>query len=214
MILRQAMAYKLIVADSSPSVQKAVQMAFPDSEFEIYLFDDGLELMNSVSSINPDAVLLSLSLPRKDGYEVGSFLRSQEELRKISLLLLKGAFEPLDKERLAGLEHDGIVQEPFDSERLVQVIRGIIERKTDPGTLPEEALLDEVPRAEKEPEREAIPSLSPEWKTEFEERIRDMLRGEILDVQRELEKRIKVQVLAELKSFIPKESLKDEKKQE
>lgn len=61
------MTCKLIVASGSPSVQKTIQIALPESKFEIHAFEDGLELVKSISQIKPDAVLLGLSLPQKDG---------------------------------------------------------------------------------------------------------------------------------------------------
>lgn len=143
--------YKMIIADCSSSVQKAIELAFPGSEFEIYPFQDGLSVLESLSQINPDAILLSLSLPAKDGYEVGRYLRSQEQFKKTALLFLKGAFEPLDLEKIASLNSDGIVQKPFDSEKLALMVREIIDRKRDPLTFPEEPLFDEISPADQEP---------------------------------------------------------------
>lgn len=216
------MSCKVVVADRSPSIQKAIQMAFPDSEFEIFPFKDGLEVMRALNQISPDAILLNLSLPRKDGYEVGFYLKSQEKLRQASLILLKGAFEQLDKEKVSELDYDEIVQEPFDSERLVRIVRNLIEKKRNPQTLPEEPLMDEIHEEEsfhvpqeKDSQGEALfgekspPFLPPEWKAEVEERIRELVREEILDVQRELEKRIRAQVLSELKELIREELRKD-----
>lgn len=198
------MTYKLIVADSSPSVQKAVQMAFPDSEFEIHPFKDGLELIQSIDSLNPDAVILSLSLPGKDGYDVGLYLKSQEKFRQTCLILLKGAFETVDRERIAGLGYDEIIDKPFDSEELVSTVRSLVERKS-PHTLPEAPPLEDLHDSE-----QAASSLSAESQALIEEKVRKMLREEILGVQRELEKRIKAQVLAELRDWMKREIFKDE----
>lgn len=214
------MVYKLIVADSSPTIQKTVKMAFSDSEFEIYAFNDGIEVMNSLGQISPDAVLLNLFLPRRDGYEVGFFLKSQEEFKQTSLILLKGAFDPLDKKRIAGLDYDEIVQEPFDSERLVSIVRELIEQKKDPQTLPEEPVLDEIPlpeassesekdgaqgealpQAESLSRKEGLSSLSPKQKSEIEDMVRDLMKEEILSVEREVEKRIRAKILAELQDL-------------
>jgi len=182
------MVYKVIVADSSPSIQKAVKMAFSDSEFEIYPFDDGQEVMEHLNQINPDAVLLRLSILPKDGYKVGRYLKSQEQFKKTSLILLKGVFEPFDKEIVAELNYDEIVQVPFDSERLVRLVRDIIERKNDPQTLPEELELDDIS--------------DPELQTELDARIKAFVRQEFLDVERELEKRIKAKLLSEIKAWL------------
>lgn len=198
------MSYKLIVADASPSVQKAVQMAFPDSEFEIHPFKNGLELIQSIDSLNPDAALISLSLPGKDGYDVGFTLKSQEKLRQTCLILLKGAFEAVDWEKMAGLEYDEIIDKPFDSEGLASKVRNLIERKSPP-TLPEAPLPEAI-----HPSEQAASSPSAEYHDLIEEKVRKMLREEILGVQRELEKRVRAQVLAELRSWIKREIFKEE----
>ncbi len=203
------MTYRLILADPSPSVQKVVLQAFPESEFEIQVIEDGLHLIEALGRTEPDAVLLSPTLPSRDGYEVGRYIRSREEFKKVALILLKNAFEPLDKERLDGLDCDGIVQKPFDSERLVQLVRETIDRKKLPPSFPEESLIEESPPGGALPlfkEEEFIPpprSLG-SWEG-FEDKVRIMLREEILSVERELEKRLKASLRADFKEWIDKE---------
>jgi DNA-binding response OmpR family regulator len=218
------MAYKLIIAHDSPSIQKSIQMAFPASEFEVIVFKDGTETVKALSQLEPDAVLLSLSLPQKDGYEVGRFLKSREEFKQTPLFLLKGAFEPLDAERIIGLKYDEIVEEPFDSERLARVVRETIEGKRDPQTLPEEPLFDEIhitkndidPKHKKFARETHSPDLrqkqekhpfvvSEELGSGTEEKLRGIVKEEILEVVRELEKRLKTQVSVEIKEWIEQE---------
>jgi CheY-like chemotaxis protein len=203
------MAYKLILADPSPSVQRIAQMAFPESEFEIRTIEDGLKVIEALRQIEPDAVLLSPTLPSRDGYEVGRHLRSREEFKKVALILLQNAFEPLDGERLNGIDIDGIVQKPFDSERLVRLVRETIDRKKVPPSFPEESLIEEIPPTGVLPlfeEEEFIPPPPPSRSgADLEDRVRIMLREEILSVERELEKRIKAALRTELKEWLDKE---------
>lgn len=203
------MPYKVILADSSPSVQKLVQMAFTEPDFEVHTIEDGLHTIESLARINPDAVLLSLALPSRDGYEVGRYMRSREDLHKMGLILLKNAFEPLDEEKLRGIEYDEIVQKPFDSERLAQQVREIIDRKKSPHSFPEEALIEEMPAAGVLPlfkEEEFVPPPSSARPgDEVEEKIRNMLRDETLSMERELEKRLKASLRAEFKEWQDRE---------
>jgi DNA-binding response OmpR family regulator len=203
------MSYKVILADASPSVQKVVQMAFSEPDFEVHTIEDGLQTIDSLARINPDAVLLSLALPSRDGYEVGRYLRSRGEFRRACLVLLKNSFEPLDGERLRGLEYDEIVQKPFDSERLARLVREIIDRKKSPPSFPEEALIEEASADGALPlfkeEEFAPPPHSSQPGEDVEERVRNTLRGEILAVERELEKRLKASLRAEFKEWLERE---------
>jgi DNA-binding response OmpR family regulator len=203
------MPYKVILADASPSVQKVVQMAFSEPEFELHTMEDGLKAIESLARINPDAVLLSLALPSRDGYEVGRYLRSREEFRKAGLVLLKNAFEPVDAEKLRGIDYDEIVQKPFDSEGLARLVREIIDHKKTPPSFPEEALIEDTPADAAIPlfkEKEFVPpSLSSQPGDELEGKIRGLLRDEILSVERELEKRLKASLRAEFKEWLDRE---------
>jgi DNA-binding response OmpR family regulator len=198
------MAYKLVLADSSPSVQKVVRMAFAAPDFEVYTFEDGLEALSQLGEIGPDALLLSLSLPLKDGYEVGRDLVGREDFKKMGLIFLKNAFEPVDPDKIRGLEYDALVQKPFDSERLAVLVRDLIDRKKGPHSYPEESMIEEMPPTGSlpPPEDSNLP-LSP-LDEDSEERIKAVVREEILAMERELEKRLRISLLAELKRWLEK----------
>lgn len=182
------MNYKILVAEDSPSTLKLIQMSFPDTEFEIFPLSDGQEVLDSLSQINPDAILLNLSLPQRDGYELGEHIKNQEKFHQVPLILIKEAFEPLDKERLDAFEFDHLIQKPFDSDALVQMVRAAIEERKIPSTLPEEPIWDERAAAD--------------MKVGLDETVRELVKKEILGVERELEKRIKARILAELKMWL------------
>ena len=203
------MPYKVILAEVSPSVQKVVQMAFTEPDFEVHMIEDGLRTIESLARIDPDAVVLALALPTRDGYEVGRYLRSREEFHKAGLILIKNAFEPLDMERLRGIEYDGLVQKPFDSESLARLVLEVIERKKTPPSFPEEALIEDAPSAEALPlfpEEEFMPPpASSRSRDEVEDRIRSVLRDEILSMERELEKRLKASLRTEFEEWLDRE---------
>jgi DNA-binding response OmpR family regulator len=182
------MPYKIIIADDSPSIQKTIQMSFPAPEFEVFAFNDGKEFIESLKQVVPDAILLNLSLPEKDGYEIGAFIKKKEEFKKIPLILLKEAFEPLDKERIAAFDYDDLIQKPFDSEMLTETVRTMIEGQQIPNTLPEEPVWGE--------------ESANELRGEPDEKFSRLIKQEILDAERELEKRIKARILAELKMWL------------
>lgn len=182
------MKHKLLVADSSKSFQKLLQMSFPASEFDIVALEDGQEVMDSLDKLGPDAFLLNLSLSQKDGYELGAHINNQKAFDHMPLILIKEAFEPLDKERLEKIKYDHLIQKPFDSDALVGIVRSALEERKIPMTLPEEPVLEGGSTAK--------------MKVALDKTVRELVKNEILSMQRELEKRIKARILAEVKMWL------------
>jgi DNA-binding response OmpR family regulator len=188
--------YRIIVADPSPSVQRAAQLVFTEPEFRLSVFEDGASLVEAAADLRPDALVVSLTLPGRDGYEVGRILRSRKELATIPLVGLRGTFESMDAERPAPAEYDEVVLKPFDSERLAAVVRELIARKTGPESLPEDPrwAAAEIPDG-----RTAAPPAAASGPE-----VKAIVREEIVAMEREIEKRVRASVLAELKEWMSK----------
>ena len=136
------MPYKVIVADPSPSTQKAVQAAFQYPLFEIVPCDNGTDLMETVIRTRPDALLVNLFLPGGDGRSMVHQIRGREEFKNLPIVFLRGAFEAfdVDNEETAGR---AVIGKPFDSEKLAVDVRDMIDGAMTPPSLPEEPDFDE-----------------------------------------------------------------------
>lgn len=194
------MPYRIVCADPSPSVQKAVQLAFAEPEFRVTVFEDGASLLGAVADLRPDALLVSLTLPGRDGYEVGRILRSRKDLASVPLVGLRGTFEGVDSDRTPPAEYDEVLPKPFDSERLAAVVRELIARKTGPSSLPEEPLWPGE-RETAGPAAGPAPAAPP---GPSEAEVKAIVREEIGEMEREIEKRVRARVLADIKEWMPK----------
>jgi DNA-binding response OmpR family regulator len=189
--------YRIIVADPSPSVQKTVQLVFAEPEFRVFVFEDGASLLESVADVRPDVLLVSLTLPGRDGYEVGRTLRSRKELETVPLIGLKGTFESLDTDRNPPADYDEVIQKPFDSERLAAVVRELIARKTGPLSLPEEPLRPAAGGDSGAPAKTGPADVA-------DQGLKDWVREEMVGMEREIEKRVRARVVADLKEWMSK----------
>ncbi|MFC2161102.1 response regulator [Acidobacteriota bacterium] len=166
---------KVIVADCTPSVFTVVTMAFPETEFEIFTFSDGHKMIAESAAIQPDVILLNLFLYSKDGYDVCRFLNSQECFKSIPIFLLKGAFTRIDEERIKGLEYHELMEEPFDSGKLLRKIRDTLGGDLDPQTLPEEP----------------VPAETMSFGTELEDKIKSLIAEQLLESEDRIVSRLK-----------------------
>jgi DNA-binding response OmpR family regulator len=199
-------AHKIILADSSVSVLKAVQLAFPEPGFRLFPFEDANELLAAVADIRPDAILLSLSLPGRDPYETGRLLRSREDLRRVPLLFLRGTFEAPDPSKTAP-DNDGTIQKPFDSERLAAVVRELIEQKAGPSTLPEEPIFrpagDPLPPSfPEDPTSPAVEGPDASRPGLTDSLLREWIKKEIHGAEKDVEKRVRARILADVKEWM------------
>jgi DNA-binding response OmpR family regulator len=170
------MPIRVLLADESPAAARSVQSALPEPEFEVRAAVDGARAARALAEFKPDAVLASLGLPGRSGYEIGAMLREDPAARVVALVFLQGAMETLDVNRLSGLDHDGVVRKPFDSTALAGLIRRAVEKRREIPSLPEEPQV-ELPR-EATPPDPASPTLGLE-DTPLEKTLRRLVRDEI-----------------------------------
>jgi DNA-binding response OmpR family regulator len=191
--------YTIVLADPSPSVQKAAQLVFAEPEFRLNVFEEGASLVEAAAGLRPDALVVSLTLPGRDGYEIGRVLRSQKDLATIPMVGLKGTFESLDADKAVPPEYDDVVLKPFDSERLAAVVRELIARKTGPSSLPEDPVWLPGGGASGTPPPQAASGAGPDLKA-----VQAVVREEVGTMAREVEKRVRASLLAEIKEWISK----------
>ena len=95
----QAMPYKLLLADDSVTIQRVIELTFADEDVQVIAVGDGQQAIERIEAERPDIVLADVGMPERDGYEVAAFVKSNPHLAHIPVLLLTGAFEPVDEQR-------------------------------------------------------------------------------------------------------------------
>ncbi len=73
---------------------------------------DGASAVRSASGECPDLILLDLSFPVLDGWEVARILKSEERTRHIRIVALTANALVADRERAGGLAFDGYLTKP------------------------------------------------------------------------------------------------------
>lgn len=184
------MSYNIIIADPSPSVLKTLQIAFSETRHDLHLLKDGLEVEKKLSQLDPDAVIINLSLPKKDGYEIGHYLNSHSKYRKVPLIFLLGAFDQVNKEKIESLDYIDLVRVPFDSEALVKKVCEIIGHEDIPHTLPEEPVLED--------------DSSLEIVQGIEDKVSRLVKAEIVRMETDLEEKLWKRIVTRLKAYVDK----------
>jgi CheY-like chemotaxis protein len=155
------MAATLLFADDSLTMQRVVALTFADEGIRVVMAADGTAATARLEDERPDIVLVDVGLPGVDGYQIAQRVRHSADLSAVPVLLLAGAFEPVDEERAREAGCDGVVVKPFEPRQLLRLVNDLLA-----GNRP--AALWTRPVAEPEPEPEPEPELELEPEPELE----------------------------------------------
>jgi CheY-like chemotaxis protein len=146
----------LLLADDSVTIQRVTELTFANEDVRVAIANDGKAALSLIDSEPPDIVLADVSLPEVDGYDVASHIKQSPELKGIPVLLLTGAFEPIDDEKAKECGCDGVLVKPFEPQQLIARVRELLTPKTaTPGKA------DSAPHAESEPADEPALAAQP-----------------------------------------------------
>ncbi len=139
------MPYKLLLADDSVTIQRVIELTFAEEDVTVMAVSDGQQAIDLIQAAPPDIVLADVGMPARDGYEVAAFVKDHPGLAHIPVLLLTGAFEPIDEERARAVRCDGVLAKPFEPQMLISRVKELLQK----GALSsaELAAVDGVPAA-------------------------------------------------------------------
>ena len=116
------MARKLLLADDSITIQKVVELVLAEEGFEIKAVNNGEEALAAAATFKPDIVLADIEMPKMNGYQLCEKLKMNPSTKDIPVILLSGAFEPLDEELARQVKAYSFVIKPFESQELISKI--------------------------------------------------------------------------------------------
>ncbi|AEG60298.1 response regulator transcription factor [Desulforamulus ruminis] len=119
---------KVLVVDDDQTVLELIKLYAEREGFETIGINNGDLVLPAFHQENPDAVILDIMLPDKDGL---TLCRNLREIRMIPIIMLTAKGEEAD--RVLGLEMgaDDYVAKPFSPRELVARIKAVL-RRTQP----------------------------------------------------------------------------------
>src|SRR3990172_7900351 len=89
----------LLLADDSVTIQRVIELTFANEDVRVVATSDGETAIQRIDADPPDIVLADVGMPKLDGYAVAAHVKNTPLLRNIPVLLLTGAFDPVDEDK-------------------------------------------------------------------------------------------------------------------
>ena len=120
---------KILVADDNSNIQKMVVLALKDQGIDVVAVGNGEAAVRKISDVRPDLVLADVFMPVRNGYEVCQYVKTDPSLAHIPVILLVGAFDPLDEQEAQRVGADGVLKKPFvPPDPLISMVKSALQR--------------------------------------------------------------------------------------
>ena len=119
----------ILVADDNSNIQKMVSLVFQEKGIHVVAVGNGEAACRKVPEVKPDLVLADVFMPVRNGYEVCEFVKRDSRFSETPVVLLVGAFDPLDEKEARRVGADGVLKKPFvPPEPLITLVGSLLEK--------------------------------------------------------------------------------------
>jgi len=149
---------RILVADDNSNIQKMVALALKDEGIDVVAVGNGDAAMRKIPDLRPDLILADIFMPVRNGYEVCEFVKSDSRFMNTPVVLLVGAFDPLDEEETQRVRADGVLKKPFvPPDPLINMVKTLLAKSN--GQKPAPVMT--APSAKPEPPPQVAPAAPP-----------------------------------------------------
>ena len=112
----------VMVVDDSVTVRKVTSRLLERNGMDVLLAKDGLDAVAQLQDHTPDVILLDIEMPRMDGFEVASFVRHDEHLSHIPIIMITSRTGDKHRERAMNIGVNEYLGKPFQEQELLETL--------------------------------------------------------------------------------------------
>ncbi len=124
---------RILVADDLADNRQLAGMLLQRMGYTTLMASDGIEALALIDRERPDLVLLDLTMPRMDGWEVCRKVKADPQLQHIQIVAFTASCDPADIRLLMSPDWAGFVTKPFDIPSFMETIRASFGAGNAPG---------------------------------------------------------------------------------
>jgi CheY-like chemotaxis protein len=120
------MKKKILLVEDNPATVDVIQKELELLGYDSVVAKDGKEAVEMAGSQDPDIIVMDISLPKVDGIEATSMIRSNPKTRSIPILAATARALPGDREKCLQGGCDDYIAKPFTHRQLGAAIKRLL----------------------------------------------------------------------------------------
>ncbi len=114
--------YTIFCIDDSPTVLNTIQSYLDEQTFSVVGVSDSFKALMQIIRTKPDIILLDISMPHLDGYELCSLLRKHSHFKNTPVIMVSAKSGLIDRAKAKIVGASGYLTKPFTQGDLLKVI--------------------------------------------------------------------------------------------
>ena len=115
----------ILIADDEPFILRSLSFVLKKEGFHVETAKDGQEAIDLLEVSRPGIVFLDIMMPKKNGYEVCTHLKSDPALQDTYVIMLTAKGQASDREVGLGVGADEYMTKPFSPRQIVTRVNEI-----------------------------------------------------------------------------------------
>jgi signal transduction histidine kinase len=117
---------KILIVEDSNVQAKKLKFLLEDSGLTVTIASNGEEALLSALAEKPVMIISDIVMPKMDGYELCTAIKSNEDLRDIPIILLTSLRDPLDIIKGLQAGADNFITKPYEDKYLLSRIQYLL----------------------------------------------------------------------------------------
>ena len=113
----------ILVVDDSITVRRVTQRLLKREGFRVALASDGLQALELLHQEKPAVVISDIEMPRMDGFDLITNIRSDATLRELPIIMISSRFADKHRERARELGVNHYLGKPYPEDELIGLVR-------------------------------------------------------------------------------------------
>ena len=121
----------VLVVDDSVTMRKVSTRLLERHHYNVATAKDGLDAIEVLATFTPDIILLDIEMPRMDGFEFASHVRSSSAVSDVPIVMITSRTGDKHRERADAIGVQGYLGKPYSEDVLIQTIEHLLQKRGD-----------------------------------------------------------------------------------
>jgi DNA-binding response OmpR family regulator len=131
-MIRETMPHKILIVEDEPNIVVPLQFLMERNGYQVAVASTGEDAMSSILSFVPDLILLDITLPGIDGFEVCQAVRNIPEQQHTKIIFLSAMGRDMDIAKGMAIGADAYITKPFSNADVVTKVKDLLsDRKNE-----------------------------------------------------------------------------------